>query len=63
MFFEENGINAPTNKEEQTTSDKDVDWRYRISNDKLREVTNTLPMTTFCQCHPCRLGNRTMQKQ
>ena len=63
MFFEENGINAPTNKEEQTTSDKDVDWRYRISNDKLREVTNTLPMTTFCQRHLCRLGNRTMQKQ
>ena len=52
MFFEENGINAPTNKEEQTTSDKDVDWRYRISNDKLREVTNTLPMTCLLYTSP-----------
>ena len=37
-------INAPTNKEKQTTTDKEVDWRYRISNDKLREITNTLPI-------------------
>ena len=27
-------INTPTNKEKQTTTDKEVDWRYRISNDK-----------------------------
>ena len=63
-------INAPTNKEKQTTTDKEADWRYRISNDKLREITNTLPIRTFCQRHHikylghiCRLGNRAMQKQ
>ena len=63
-------INAPTNKEKQTTTDKEVDCRYRISNDKLREITNTLPIRTFCQRHHikylghiCRLGKRAMQKQ
>ena len=63
-------INAPTNKEKQTTTDKEADWRYRISNDKLREITNTLPIRTFYQRHHikylghiCRLGNRAMQKQ
>ena len=44
-------INTPTNKEKQTTTDKEVDWRYRISNDKLREITNTFPISTFCQRH------------
>ena len=45
-------------------------WRYRISNDKLREITNTLPIRTFCQRHHikylghiCTLGNTAMQKQ
>ena len=63
-------INAPTSKEKRTTTDKEVDWRYRISNDKLREITNTLPTRTFCQSHHikylghiCRLGNRAIQKQ
>ena len=73
-FFEEKGgyqrINTPTHKGKQTTTDKEVDWRYRISNDKSREIINTLPIRTFCQRHHikylghiCRLGNRAMQKQ
>jgi len=38
-------INAPTN------NDKEVDWKYKISNNKLREITNTLPIRTFWEHH------------
>ena len=40
-------INTPTNKEKQTTTDKEVDWRYRISNDKLRKITKHSPSAPF----------------
>ena len=53
-------INTPTNKEKQTTTDKEIDWRYRISNDKLREITNTLPIraTGGCKSNPTRSAPR-----
>ena len=48
----------------------DVDWSYRISNDKLRTITKTLPIRDFCLAqhfkylaHICRLDNNALQKQ
>ncbi|KXJ08545.1 hypothetical protein AC249_AIPGENE10765 [Exaiptasia diaphana] len=63
-------VNAPTGKEKKAKNDNEVDWRFKISNAKLREITKTLPIRTFCQRqhikylgHVCRLGNWAIQKQ
>ena len=63
-------INAPTGKEKKAKNESELDWRFKISNVKLREITNTFSIRTFCQRqhikylgHVCRLGNWAIQKQ
>ena len=59
--------NAPDRAECEGT---DVDWSYRISNDRLRTITKTRPIRDFCLAqhlkylaHICRLDNNALQKQ
>ena len=62
--------NVPTDRGRQGLTDKDLDWRFELSNDRLREITQTLPIRNFCYRqhvkyigHVCRLENNTLQKQ
>ena len=40
--------NVPIAKNRQVMMDEDLDWRYEISNEKIREITQTLPIRNFC---------------
>ena len=47
-----------------------VDWSYKLSNERLRNVTKTCPMHDFCYIqqvkyigHICRLDNSKLQNQ
>ena len=49
---------------------KEVDWSYKISNARFRDITKTLPIRGFCLekhfkyiAHICRLNNSALQKQ
>ena len=62
--------NAPTDKNRKVMMDKDLDWRYKISNERLREITQTLPICNFCYRQHlkyigqmCWLDNNALQKQ
>ena len=62
--------NVPTDKSRQVMMNEDLDWRYKISNERLREITQTLPISNFCYRqhvkyigHVCRLENNALQKQ
>ena len=41
-------INAPTDKDKQREMDREMDWLYKISNERLREMTHTLSIWAFC---------------
>ena len=62
--------NVPTDKNRQVMMVEDFDWRYKISNERLPEITQTLPIRNFCYWqhvkyigHMCILHNNTLQKQ
>ena len=62
--------NVPTHKNRQVMIDEDLDWRVKISNERLREITQKLPIRNFSYRqhvkyigHVCRLDNNALQKQ
>ena len=62
--------NAPKNKKDTSIPAEEVDWSFKLSNEKVREITKTTEISHFCQiqhlkyiAHVTRLGNDSLQKQ
>ena len=63
--------NAPNRREHGNGQmDGELDWSFKISNQRLRDITNTMPLRDFCYkqhlqfiAHICRLEKSALQKQ
>ena len=63
--------NAPNRREHGNVQmDGELDWSFKISNQRLRDITNTIPSRDFCYkqhlqfiAHICGLENSALQKQ
>ena len=62
--------NAPKNKNDTSIPAEDIDWSFVLSNEKIREITNTSEIKHFCHvqhlkyiAHVSRLDNTCYQKQ
>ena len=56
--------------DQETENDDDLDWRYRLTNDEILQITNSAPIPNFCQIqhlkyigHVTRLHISAIQKQ
>ena len=62
--------NAPKNKNDTSIPDNEIDWSLKLSNEKIRKLTNTTEIKHFCEAqhlkyiaHVTRMDNNTLQKQ
>ena len=62
--------NAPKNKKDKSIPEEEIDWSYKLSNEKIREITKTNGIKLFCDmqhlkyiAHVTRLDNNSLQKQ
>ena len=62
--------NAPKNKKDKLIPEEEIDWSYKLSNEKIREITKTNGIKLFCDmqhfkyiAHVTRLENNSLQKQ
>ena len=63
--------NAPNRRERGNGQmDGELDWSFKISNQRLHDTTSTIPLCDFCYkqhlqfiAHICRLENSALQKQ
>ena len=62
--------NAPKNKEDVSIPEDEIDWAYKISNQKLLQITNSSEIKHFCDiqhlkyvAHITRLENSSLQKK
>ena len=62
--------NAPKNKNDLSIPEEEIDWSYKLSNERIREITKSSSIKRFCEkqhlkyiAHVTRLGNECLQKQ
>ena len=62
--------NAPKNKNDLSIPEEEIDWSYKLSNERIREITKSSCIKRFCEkqhlkyiAHVTRLGNECLQKQ
>ena len=62
--------NDPKNKKDKSIPEEEIDWSYKLSNEKIREITKTNGIKLFCNMQHLkyiarftRLENNSLQKQ
>ena len=62
--------NAPKNKHDTSIPNEEINWAFKLSNEKIRHITKTSEIERFCIiqhmkyiAHVTRLGNGSLQKQ
>ena len=41
--------NAPKNKNDTSIPENEIGWSFKLSNEKIREITNTTEIKPFCE--------------
>ena len=61
--------NAPKDKNDTSIPDNEIDWSFKLSNERIRKITNTTEIKHFCEAqhlkyiaHVTRMDNNTQQK-
>lgn len=62
--------NAPKNKKDTSIPKDEIDWSFKLSNERIREITKSTEIKSFCDkqhlkyiAHVTRLENDSLQKQ